>query len=484
MDAAGRMEHEVPSREGTYGDKVLAIEPGGIEFIPEHERHGIARRLFWTWTSPNLEFATIYVGVLPIAIFGGGFWLTVLGLVIGNALGALTVGLTSSLGPKFGVPQLVQSRGAFGYLGNLLPAGLNAITASFGWFTVNSVSGAFALMTLCRLISVPVPDFKLAFALIVVAQVAVAFLGHNLIHQFEKVVLPFLAIVFGLCALIILARAVPSTGFNPKAPVAFGGPVGAFSLAIFVAYGYAASWSTFGSDYSRYLPQRSTSGSVVLWASLGVFVSCVVLEIAGAGLATVAGTAWGPKDIPTAQFIMPLPHLLAILAMVAIAIGAVAANVINIYSGSMSFLTLGIKIGLKWRRAVVGLTCGVIGLLIGFALQAEVGPGSKYEDFLLLITYWIAPFLAVVLIDYVLRRGDYGDGLIFYSSSHRAWKGLAAMLIGLAASTPFWNQTLYVGWVALHYPQLGDFSFVVGFLVAAVAYTLLSRVAGRPAAQS
>ena len=40
---------------------------------------------------------------------------------------AASVGILSTWGPRFGVPQLVQSRGAFGYLGNFLPAGLNAL---------------------------------------------------------------------------------------------------------------------------------------------------------------------------------------------------------------------------------------------------------------------------------------------------------------------------------------------------------------------
>ena len=61
-------------REGTYGERVVAVEPGGVGFIPLAERHGRPRQLFWTWASPNLEFATIFVGVLAVAAFGLGFW--------------------------------------------------------------------------------------------------------------------------------------------------------------------------------------------------------------------------------------------------------------------------------------------------------------------------------------------------------------------------------------------------------------------------
>src|ERR671935_2776238 len=133
--APGPGEVEIPAevREGHYGAKVAAVEPGGAEFIPLNERHGRPIDLFWTWMSPNLEFATVFVGVIPVAFFGGGFWLTALALTLGTGLGSLTHGILSSWGPKFGIPQMVQAPGAFGFLGNFLPARLNTFTAGVGW---------------------------------------------------------------------------------------------------------------------------------------------------------------------------------------------------------------------------------------------------------------------------------------------------------------------------------------------------------------
>ncbi|HEY4700385.1 MAG TPA: cytosine permease, partial [Streptosporangiaceae bacterium] len=110
-------------REGDYGAKVYAVEPGGAEFIPLHERHGKPLQLFWTWTSPNMEFATIFVGVLGVAAFGLSFWEAFLAIVIGTGLGGISQGLLSQEGPLFGVPQMVLSRLGFGYWGNVLPAG-------------------------------------------------------------------------------------------------------------------------------------------------------------------------------------------------------------------------------------------------------------------------------------------------------------------------------------------------------------------------
>lgn len=119
----------------------------GIDPIPEHDRRGTPRDLFWTWSAPNCKFATLLVGVLPVAIFGGGVWPSIVGLVLGTAFGAVMVGILSS-GPRFGIAQLVQSRASFGHAGNRLPALLNSISAALGWFAVNTLSATFALVTL------------------------------------------------------------------------------------------------------------------------------------------------------------------------------------------------------------------------------------------------------------------------------------------------------------------------------------------------
>src|SRR5229473_6303006 len=194
---------DVLVREGDYGERVIVVEPGGAEFIPLHERHGRPLQLFWTWTSPNLEFATVFVGVLGVALFGLSFWQAALAIVIGTGLGSISQGILSARGPSHGVPQMVLSRLGFGYWGNALPAGLNAITAGIGWFAVNSVSGALALNVLTHLPQV------LCLLIIVAVQVVVAFFGYNLVHLFERYAFPILAIIFVIASVVILSKAHP-----------------------------------------------------------------------------------------------------------------------------------------------------------------------------------------------------------------------------------------------------------------------------------
>ncbi|HET9780984.1 MAG TPA: cytosine permease [Candidatus Dormibacteraeota bacterium] len=484
MQSIEEVEKHVPIREGEYGERVATVEPGGVEFISHTERHGKPIDLFWTWISPNLEFATVFVGVLGVAIFGLSFWETALAIVVGTLLGSLTHAVLSSWGPKFGVPMMVESRGAFGFLGNILPAGLNAFTGSIGWFIVNSVSGAFALQALGGLANLTLP-FWLTFLIIVVAQVAIATLGHNFIHVFERWALPLLGVVFIVACVFIFSKANYGVAANPG-PI---GHFGAFTLLLTATFGYAAGWNPYAADYTRYLPPTVDRNMVGFWAGAGVFVSCVVIELAGAALASVPGTKWGPNDIPTVQLRQAMPDFVYYLTLLCIAVGAVAANAINIYSGTLSLVAVGIRemgMTLRQRRAVLAVTAGVLGYVIGLVGQANVGPGSKYESFLLLISYWIGCWLAVVFVDYWVRKGDYGDESLFFNSHYQRWQGFAAMAIGLIVSVGLFGNVygVYVGPIPQNNGSIGDITFFVGFVLTAVLYYVFDMVTRRQPATS
>jgi nucleobase:cation symporter-1, NCS1 family len=458
VDPTGAVAGE-PVRPGVYGDKIGAVEPGGVEFIPAGDRHGRPLQLLWTWTSPNLEFATVFLGILAVGVFGLGFWQAVLALLIGNVLGSLSHGVLSARGPKHGVPQMVLSRIGFGFFGNALPAGLNAITAGIGWFAVNSVSGAFALSTLTKMPAI------LALVIVVLAQVLVAFFGHNLVQAFEKYALVFLGIVFLITSVVLLAKAHPAAASHPVP--------GGFLLTTGAAFGYAAGWNPYAADYTRYLPATVSAKMTGIWAGLGVFVSCMVLEIVGAASVTASGMS----DNPTSTFTGQLPGWLAALTLLAIVLGAISANVINIYSGAMSFLTLGINLPLTFRRALVAVVFGIVGFLLAWSGLQDAG--SKYESFLLVIAYWIGPWLGVMFTDQYLRRGKPIDRLL-YAKWYRNWAGPVAMLVGIAVSVSlFSNQTDFTGVVAKAVPGLGDIAFLVGFVLAAALYAVLWPWAAR-----
>jgi NCS1 family nucleobase:cation symporter-1 len=394
--------------------------------------------------------------------FGLTFWQAVAALLLGNLLGSLTHAVLSARGPRYGVPQMVLSRLGFGYWGNLLPAGINALMAGIGWFAVNSVSGTFALSSLTHLPAL------LCLVIIVLVQLAVAFFGHNLVHAFERYALPLLGVVFAVGTVIVLTKAEP-------ARAAGGGGTGGFLLAASAAFGYAAGWNPYAADYTRYLPAAASRRAAGLFAGLGVLLSCTVLEIVGAASATVANYTGNPATAFTGE----LPAVLSQLTLLCIALGAIAANALNIYSGALSFLALGIRLPLAWRRAIVALGFGAVGFVLAWTGLNDAG--HKYENFLLVIAYWVAPWLAVVLLDQLLYRGR-DDAPLLDEPSYRNWAGPIAMLIGMIVSIAlFSNQQLYTGPVPKATPAVGDLTPIVGFVLAGLLYLALRPLRPRPA---
>ena len=204
-------------------------------------------------------------------------------------------------------------------------------------------------------------------------------------------------------------------------------------------------------------PAPASPIRVAVAAGSGLMVACGVLEVAGAALATVAGTQWGISAIPTNQFVRPLPEVLVVIAPLAICVGAISANAINLYSSAMSFLSMGIRIGARLRRAIAAVGFGVIGFVVGWLVvkTGQVGPGRHRG---------LVPELPLLqhLLDRRLPgRGDrrLGDAPAAGSAPGSSSTGATAtgaaslaFLLGIAACIPFMNQSLYVGIVASRLP--------------------------------
>ncbi|MFF1719983.1 purine-cytosine permease family protein [Streptomyces sviceus] len=443
-----------------YGDKVIAVEATGSEPVPDAERHGGPLQLLWTWASPNIEFATVFIGVIAVLFFGLSFWQATAAIVLGTALGAITQGVLSLDGPRFGVPQMVIGRLSFGHRGNILPAAANGLVAGVGWFAVNSVSAAFALNTLTGLRPLP------SLLLVVAAEILIGFIGHNFVHAFEKYAFPALAVIFLLAGVWTFKDADLGGG-------GAGGGIGGFLLAFSAAWGYAAGWNPYASDYSRYLPRTANKAKTVLYPALGLFLSVTLVAVIGAASATIVA----PKDAtPTAAFTGHLPGWLGDLVLIAIILGAVSANALNVYSGAISIASFGLNLPAWLSRSVLVVVSGVAGTAAAWASLSDAG--AAYEAFLLVIAYWVAPWLGVVLVERWLRARvpQEQSAARLTDRSFTNWPGLAALLIGVAVSVPlFSNQEDYVGYVPEHWPSFGDITPVVGFALSALLYAALRR---------
>lgn len=439
--------------KGEYRGQVLTVEPHGIEQVKTSERHGRARTLFSLWLSANMGLPVWLVGALAV-VLGLGFVDGVAAIIVGNIIGCTLLALAASMGPEIGMPQLPFTRYSFGVRGTYLPALLNWVSTS-GWYAVNSILGALAI---ARLTTLP---FWVSLLLLTVAQVLLGVYGYNLIHRFEAISAVLLAIIFVIMSVIGLPQA--HLGLTSSLPLA--DHIGLFVLMTTAVASYVFSWSPYAADYSRYLPEDTPKRRVFAAVFAGAFIGCAWLQILGVAVATI-----GLKLTPI-ELVVKVMGPFATVALLAVVLGTIAANALNIYTGALSLLTLNVPI----KRWVSVIATGVLGGLL--ALYGANGLSAKYENFLLLISYWIGPWLAIVFVNFFLHPGREGSVDAELRTAPEAgvlWKGVAAFLVGLAVSVPFMNTSFFVGPLAtlLHG---ADIAYYVGFVVAGAVYYGLQR---------
>jgi NCS1 family nucleobase:cation symporter-1 len=295
--------------------------------------------------------------------------------------------------------------------------------------------------------------------------------------MFERYAFPVLVIIFLITSVWMLSKGHPGAGHSTIP--------GAFLIELGATFGYAVGWNPYASDYTRYFKPETSKRAIALWAGLGLFLSCVLLETVGAAAATVPSVAAGAGANPTAAFVSVFPTWLGDLTLLAITIGAIAANAINIYSGAISFTAIGVKLPLHIRRAIVALGFGTIGFFLAWSGLSDAG--TKYNNFLLIIAYWIGPWLAVVFCDMFLRRRKSTEETerLLFDKKYANWAGPVAMLVGAGVSIwLFANQTEYVGVIPKHWGNVGDLTFEVGSLLTAVIYVTWRLIAERSARAS
>jgi NCS1 family nucleobase:cation symporter-1 len=455
----------MPTHEGD-----LSIEAHGMEPIPESARYGSVGRLFTVWFTPNLVPAAFFIGTLVTLDFLKlGFVTAILAIVVGNVLGSAVVGLLSTMGPKTGMAQLPVARLPFGK-SIVLPGLLNWFS-TIGWDGINSLFGALAITLL-----IPAIPFWLALVIIVACQGALGIFGYEAIHQFERWGAIALGIMFVILTIAIAGKADTSLSDGLSGL----DQVGAFIAYVAIVASFVLAWSLYASDYSRYLPVDTSSSNVFWYTLLGMTLASVWLEILGL---LVAGQATGGESSDTIfQVLGGSGNAFAMLAMVAIAVGTVAVNAMNDYTGSLSLQAAGFRIKRIYSAAVVA----VLGFLFTLYLNAQTDFAGSFTNFLLFISYWISPFVGVVLADWWLRHRHADVArLVNFRDLPTGVVALAALVIGFLVGIPFQNSSLGYDWggpfnyVTATYLHGADFAYYVGGIVAAAVYLIGARGAVR-----
>jgi len=434
----------------------MAIEKIGIEHVPERIRHGKASQLFTLWLASNLTIADYALGFLPVSL-GLPLPAIILALLIGNVLGSLFLAVSVAMGPRMGYPQMSISRWSFGRRGNYFFATLNWVSTA-GWFTINVILGTFALQIL-----LPWMPFYVGALATVIVEVLLAIFGYDVIHGFEKFMSVILGALFMFATLLVVNQGYRViSSFSPN--TTGGSELAFFAITLAAAFSYVMSWSPYGSDYSRYLPETTPYRTSILNSFLGAFIASFWLEVLGTLVAILAPSASNAiSTLPAAFGILGMPIVVAII------LGGVAANVLNIYTNALSALVLDVK-AKRWILVVFG---GCFGFLL--AIYGAPNFGRFYEQFLLLLDYWITPWLGIIVVDFfVLKRTSSTS-----TPSNFSWRAIISYVIGVLISVAFIPSISYLNFEGPVARLVGgaDFSYFVSFLVSTGLYYLANRTA-------
>ena len=446
-------------------DQIFKVETRGIDYIPPADRFGRPRDLFWLWTGSIFNIEYIVYGALLIAI-GLSFAQAVIVAVLAN-LTFLLLGLASLQGPATGTSVFVITRAAFGQRGGRALSLFNWVTQV--GFEIEGLAIA-VLAGLALFVKAGGHDNDAAKIVVVIIaallQLLMPLFGHaTILKALKWLTYPFL-VLFVILAILTAGKvhlsASHGTGFANMAI--------AFALVFSVA---GLGWNYNGSDYSRYLPKASSQKSIVLWVFLGGFVASVLTMILGAAVATATANASNPiSGLPSV-----FPGWFLVPYLIVIIIQLFAINSVVLYSSGLTLQAVGLKVKRFQAVMIDTVVCGVLTAVTIFSSRFN----TILSDFLLFLIIWAAPWSAIYLVDWLLRRGRYNTRDLLRSTGGMYWRNggwhipaVVAQLLGMVAASMAIDTSVWVGPLSKA-ANGADFSAWMGLVVGGGVYFLLAR---------
>jgi len=459
--------------EEVEGALISQIEVHSIDWIPDPERHGRNWQQAMLWFLGNFQYFTIPIGFVGPSLGLSLGW-SILAGTLGIAFGTLFMAFHATQGPIFGLPQMIQTRAQLGYRGVVVA--LFAVLFTYMAFNVadqvllaSGLHGAFGWRA------------GLVAGVTAVLAALLAIFGYDWVHRVFRFLL---VISFPCYAIISVAILIGKAGGT--APAHPGGFVfAAFMSQFTVAAAYNITYAPYVSDYSRYMPRKTSPGGIITAVFFGASGSAVWLIALGAWLATRLGVTDGLVGLQVVgdKIAAPLGSVTAALSATAL----MATMGMNAYGGMLCVLT-GVDsfrrlTTSRLLRAVTVVGLALIWYWLGVAWSSQSAVGAVLDS-LTLMLYLLVPWTALNLVDFFfVRHGHYAITEIFNPRGvyrRWGWRGLTAYIAGFACEIPFMvlpkiGGFSFTGPVPAHLTNGVDYSWAVGLLVSGLLYLFLCR---------
>jgi len=445
------------------------VEKRSVDWIPHEERFGKPRSLGNVWFVSNINLTAMATGVVALSLGANLIW-TLIAIVLGSLFGTFFMAFHSAQGPQMGLPQLIQSRAQFGYLGAAITVWIFALVNYWAYNTSDAILSGAAINAL-------MPSIPTGIGFIIAAIVAtvIAVFGYAQIHWINKVMLwPTLIVMALLTVGVFMRGSIPADAFDLGTFNAAG-----FMTVFVIIAGFQLGWAPYVSDYSRYLPGNVGVRSTFWWTYLPSALS-------GVWVFAIGAIASGPdgKLTPIQAFQAVGDSIFKGFGLVAVALlllGLLAVMAINAYGGSLAMISIIDSFTpIKATKVLRVATLVLMGVAVWFTAAAvgETAFNAFYGNALVFLAYMFTPWTAINLVDYFyVRRGVYVIMDLFKPDGiygRWGWRGNTAYVVGIVAMVPFFVTGPFVGPFA---KMLGnvDYSLFVGLPVAALVYLWLAK---------
>ncbi|MEU6589898.1 cytosine permease [Streptomyces sp. NPDC046881] len=472
---------------------ITEIETYGVERIPDKDRSARPIDLFRLAFGGANTFATCVLGAFPI-LFGLSFWQGLAATVLGLVAGALLLAPMALFGPANGTNNAVSSSAHLGVHGRVVGSFLSLLTA-IAFFSISVWSSGDALVGGAhRLVHLPESDvtYGIAYAIFAGLVLVVCIYGFRFMLLVNKIA------VLAASALFVLGVFAFAGDFDAGYAGAFTSTADplfwpSFIGSALIVLSNPVSFGAFLGDWSRYIPAEAPRRRVMGAAFLAQIATLLPFFFGLATASIIATKAEKYVDPAAPNYV---GGLLAIspgwyflpLCLIAL-IGGLSTGTTSLYGTGLDFSS----VFTRFSRVQATFFIGVLSIAFIFAGRFALNLAQSISTFATLIITCTAPWMIVMTLGYVTRRGWYdAEALQVFNRRQRGgrywfthgwnWRGMSTWLVSAVVAVLFTNLPgQFVG-------PLGDLaggtdiSLPVGLALAIVLYLVLLSVFPEPRA--
>lgn len=442
------------------------VEENGIIPVPIEKRTDKRIfNLFTVWLTALLCLLPIPTGMLGPLAFGLSLRDSSLIIIFFTLLTTIPPAYMGTMGPKTGMRQMIQARYAFGFFAVGIILLLNAATVT-GFTVIAAIVGGQTLAA----VSDSTISVNVGIVITCILALVVSFGGYTLLHKYERYswipVFVAILVLVGCGGKNLAHQTVPEAPATAQSVLTFASLIAGFMLP----------FGGIVSDFGIYIDPSASRAKVFTYIFTGMVLPTIPLLILGAAIGgaipnvpdwDAANTANSVGGVVTAMLSPAggFGKFIAVILALSV-IGNIAVSMYSIALNMQMFLPILTRVP---RAAFSIITTGV---LIGVAIDAAHNFLTSLENFLGIISYWSASFVAIMVVECaVIRKGDYT------TFDHAIWRdgkmlpsGIAAFGAGVCSFgliVPCMDQLWYEGPIA---KSTGDIGFEVAFCLSAILY--------------